>query len=187
MLLDRHWLWDEVWVASSLVVTKLASSGFTRRFDTEFGQLARPPVSLGKGRVNKILQVRWAHELPSPATSWLHLFEVRQYTVDARLDLDDIFENELLLFLESHLAVTFRMLGCKLFLLILHVLVNAHFVKGIVLLAIEILERLNLRDFLPIKPTWVVWRHVRELVVLILTARETVSGLYDRTLPLIFR
>ena len=187
MLLDRHWLWDEVWVASSLVVTKLASSGFTRRFDAEFGQLARPPVSLGKGRVNQILQVRWAHELLSPATSGLHLFKVRQYTVDARLYLDDIFKNELLLFLESHLAVTFRMLGCELFLLIPEVLVNTNFVESIVLLAIEVFERLNLRYFLPIKPTWVVWRHVRELVVLIFTAWETVCGLYDRALPLIFR
>ena len=80
------------------------------------------------------------------------------------------------------MAVTLGMLGCKLSLLFPEVLINASFVKGIVLLVVEILEWLNLRYFLPIKPTWVILRHIRELV-LILTAAQTLGRLYDRTLP----
>ena len=57
---DRHWLWDEIWVASFLIVTKFASPRLFRRFDTELWQLARPSVCLQsvpfcEGRVYQIL------------------------------------------------------------------------------------------------------------------------------------
>ena len=57
---DRHRLWNELWVASFPIVTKVATPGLFRRFDSELRQLARPPVCLqsvplGEGRVNQIL------------------------------------------------------------------------------------------------------------------------------------
>ena len=72
------------------------------------------------------------------------------------MDLDDVFKNEFLLFLESHLVFTFRVLGCEFLLLLFEVLMNANFVESIVLFCIEVLKRLHLRDFLLIEPGWVV-------------------------------
>ena len=72
------------------------------------------------------------------------------------MNLDDVFENELLLFLEIFVAVTFIITDTLPSLLILEVFVNADFVEGLVLRAVEVLERLDLRDFLPIELTWVI-------------------------------
>ena len=72
------------------------------------------------------------------------------------MNLDDVFENELLLFLEIFVAVTFIITNALPSLLIFEVFVNADFVEGLVLRAVEVLERLDLRDFLPIELTWVI-------------------------------